>query len=151
MDKLNGHLNPRMQQQYHPTILAAMKLAHNKLSCYYSMTDLSSVYQIAMGKYLVIFYVWVLTIKLVLYPGLKLKYFQQKEWEEEWIDNVEELVHEVYVSHYEGKGDAVAPTPDLVTNPVSDWHTLHIMSDTNHATVGWQRRWLQSIWEHFCD
>lgn len=51
MDKLNTHLNPCTQQSYHPAILAAMKLTHNKINWYYSMTDLLSVYQIMMGKY----------------------------------------------------------------------------------------------------
>jgi hypothetical protein len=51
MDKLDTHLNPSTQQPYHPAIQAAMKLARNKINRYYSMTDLSVVYRIAMGKY----------------------------------------------------------------------------------------------------
>jgi hypothetical protein len=51
MDKLDTHLNPCTQQSYHPAILAAMKLARNKINQYYSMTDLLSLYRIAMGKY----------------------------------------------------------------------------------------------------
>jgi hypothetical protein len=51
MDKLNNHLNPHTQRPYHPAIQAAMTLARNKLNRYYSMTDLSSAYRIAMGKY----------------------------------------------------------------------------------------------------
>jgi hypothetical protein len=50
MDKLDNHLNPNSKQPYHPAILAAMKLARNKLNRYYSMTDLSSAYRIAMSK-----------------------------------------------------------------------------------------------------
>ena len=42
-------------------------------------------------------------VGLVLHPGLKLKYFQKKDWEEEWIDNAEELVYKEYVAPYEGK------------------------------------------------
>lgn len=48
-----------------------------------------------------------LKFKLVLHPRLKLRYFRQKEWEEEWIDNAEDLVHKVYVTQYEGKEDVV--------------------------------------------
>jgi len=51
MDKLDNHLNPRTKRQYHPAIRAAMRLAHNKINRYYSLTDLSSVYRIAMGQY----------------------------------------------------------------------------------------------------
>ena len=50
MDKLDSHLNPRMKKPYHPAIQAAMKLACKKINRYYSMTDLSSAYRIAMGK-----------------------------------------------------------------------------------------------------
>lgn len=50
MDKLNSHLNPATKQPYHPAIQAAMKLARKKINHYYSMTDLSSAYRIAMGK-----------------------------------------------------------------------------------------------------
>jgi hypothetical protein len=51
MNKLDAHLNPGTQQPYHPAIQAAMELARNKINRYYSMTDLSSVYQIVMRKY----------------------------------------------------------------------------------------------------
>lgn len=50
MDKLNKHLNPQMKKPYHPSIQATMALARNKINQYYSMTDLSLVYRITMGK-----------------------------------------------------------------------------------------------------
>ena len=50
MDKLDSHLNPNTNKPYHPAIQVAMKLARKKINHYYSQTDLSSVYQIAMGK-----------------------------------------------------------------------------------------------------
>jgi hypothetical protein len=49
MDKLNSALDIRTKKAYHPAIQAAMKLARAKLNRYYSMTDLSHVYRIAMG------------------------------------------------------------------------------------------------------
>ena len=50
MDKLHDHLNTRTGRLYHPAIRAAMRLARNTINRYYSMTDLSSAYRIAMGK-----------------------------------------------------------------------------------------------------
>jgi hypothetical protein len=50
MDKLDSHLNPNTKKPYHPAIQAAMKLARKKINRYYSLTDLSSAYRIAMGK-----------------------------------------------------------------------------------------------------
>jgi len=49
IDRLHNMLNPQTKKQYHPSILVAMKLAQKKLNQYYSKTDLSSVYRIAMG------------------------------------------------------------------------------------------------------
>ena len=49
MDKLDNNLNPNTKTPYHPAILAAMKLARRKINRYYSITDASSVYRMAMG------------------------------------------------------------------------------------------------------
>jgi len=95
MDKLDNHLNSHMKKPYYPTIQAAMKLTCAKINQYYLMTDLSSVYCIAM----------------VLHPGLKLEYFKQQDWEQDWVDNVENLVRNEYVIHYEGKESLVATAP----------------------------------------
>ena len=54
MDKLDVHLKPGTWEPYHFAIQAAMKLACKKINWYYSMTDLSSVYRIAMNKCLCI-------------------------------------------------------------------------------------------------
>jgi len=49
MDKLSIALNRGTKQPYHSAIKASMKLAAKKLDCYYSMTDDSVAYRIAMG------------------------------------------------------------------------------------------------------
>ncbi|KAG1737874.1 uncharacterized protein EDB91DRAFT_1054877, partial [Suillus paluster] len=56
MDKLNSHLNPHTRNPYHLAIKAPMKLACKKINHYYLMTDISSLYQIAMGKHPIYFY-----------------------------------------------------------------------------------------------
>jgi hypothetical protein len=37
----------------------------------------------------------------VLHPGLKLEYFRQHEWEDDWIDMAENLVREEYIVNYQ--------------------------------------------------
>jgi hypothetical protein len=101
MDKLDNHLNPNTKKPYQPAIQAAMKLARKKINHYYLMMDLSSAYQIA----------------IVLHPGLKLEYFRQQDWEELWVDNEENLVHNEYISRYEGKSGPILPAPNTV-NPI---------------------------------
>ena len=77
-----------------------MKLVCKKINHYYSMTDISSMYQIAM----------------VLHPGLKLEYFRQQGWEDKWVDNAENLVREEYIIHYEGKASPIAPVLETMTS-----------------------------------
>jgi hypothetical protein len=64
--------------------IAAMKLVHKKLDQYYSLTDDSAIYRIA----------------IILHLGMKLEYFRLHGWEEEWIEKAEALVHEEYVRVY---------------------------------------------------
>lgn len=71
-----------------------MKLGQKKLDRYYSLTDSSAIYRIAM----------------VLHPGMKLEYFRQNEWEEEWIEQAENMVREEYIASYEKL--EVAPVDD---------------------------------------
>jgi hypothetical protein len=52
MDILSSTLNPDTNEPYHAAILAAMKLARKKMDRYYSLTDFSAAYRIAMGMYL---------------------------------------------------------------------------------------------------
>ncbi|KAI6094172.1 hypothetical protein EDD16DRAFT_1722089 [Pisolithus croceorrhizus] len=53
-------------------------LAKKMLNCYYSLMDKSKVYCISM----------------VLHPRHKLAYFKNAEWDLNWIETTEVLVHE---------------------------------------------------------
>ena len=51
MDKLDNHLrNTAVDEELHPAIHAAMKLARNKMDRYWKKTNDSNVYCIAMGR-----------------------------------------------------------------------------------------------------
>jgi hypothetical protein len=76
MDRLTDGLNYKTGKAYHPSLAAAMKLVHKKMDRYYSLTDSSAIYHIAM----------------VLHPGMKLEYFRNHEWEKDWIEEAETLV-----------------------------------------------------------
>jgi hypothetical protein len=81
-----------------------MKLARRKINHYYSITNVSSVYRIAMGALLCsILSVNINYIFLVLHPRLKLEYFRVHGWESDWIETAEGLVHDEYMSKYEDK------------------------------------------------
>lgn len=40
---------------------------------------------------------------IVLHPGLKLEYFCNQDWEQEWIDAAESLTREEYKESYENE------------------------------------------------
>ena len=104
MDRITNNLNYQTGKAYHPALSVAMKLARKKMDRYYSLTDSSNVYRIAM----------------VLHPGMKLEYFRNQKWEGEWIDEAETLVREEYVAKYEKKANEpnLAPTEDSSQNVV---------------------------------
>jgi hypothetical protein len=85
MDRLTSHLNYKTGKAYHSSLAMAMKLARKKMDRYYSLTDSSNVYRIAM----------------ILHLGMKLEYFRNQKWEEEWVEEAENLVHEEYIGKYE--------------------------------------------------
>ncbi|KIJ43404.1 hypothetical protein M422DRAFT_119269, partial [Sphaerobolus stellatus SS14] len=51
---------------------------------YYSLTDDSIVYHVAM----------------VMHPSYKLAYFKQQQWEKEWMDRVLEIVNGIWKNRY---------------------------------------------------
>ncbi|KAM6495181.1 hypothetical protein JOM56_009804 [Amanita muscaria] len=65
-------------------IQAALLIGKKTLNHYYSKTDLSGVYRIAM----------------ILHPRHKLAYFKQARWEDEWIKTAHELIRDTYYKSY---------------------------------------------------
>ncbi|CDO75086.1 hypothetical protein BN946_scf185010.g11 [Trametes cinnabarina] len=68
----------------HPSIQVAARLAKDTLNKYYSKTDISDVYRIAM----------------VLHPRYKLRYFKDHTWDQDWIDEAREITYNIYTSRY---------------------------------------------------
>jgi hypothetical protein len=107
MDTLSNTLNPNTNVSYHPSILAAMKLARKKMDRYYSLTDFSATYRIAMGiSFRCLAVLSLIFCLAVLHPGLKLEYFRRHEWEDDWIEQAENMVREEYIGTYENKDTA---------------------------------------------
>lgn len=83
MDRLTSHLNPKTGKEFPAALVEAMKLARKKMNRYYSLTNNSIAYRIAM----------------VLHPGMKLEYFRNQNWEGEWIEVAENLVYDEYAKY----------------------------------------------------
>lgn len=99
MDRLVAPINAVNKRNYHPSIVAAMKLAKKKMNRYYSLTDDSAAYRIAM----------------VLHPGMKLEYFRRQEWLDSWIEEAEKMTHDEYIAKYEAELDTTQNSADSVS------------------------------------
>ncbi|TFK58789.1 hypothetical protein BDN72DRAFT_949799, partial [Pluteus cervinus] len=66
--------NPKLD----PSICAAIWIGKRTLNCYYSMTDASSVFRIA----------------IILHPHHQLQYFKNSSWEPAWVAEAECLHQE---------------------------------------------------------
>lgn len=101
MDRIDALLSDVPAEPLSQSVKHALTFARNSINKYYSKTDLSNVYRIAMGEYLDILLLCLLILILisVLHPQLKLKYFQQRNWAQDWIDTAETIVREEFAKY----------------------------------------------------
>jgi hypothetical protein len=119
MDRITSNLNTRTGKAYHPSLTAAMKLARKKMDHYYSLTDSSDVYHIAM----------------VLHPGMKLEYFRNQKWEGEWIEQADTLVRREYAAKYEKAVDELNTAPSNNSNTDNGFASFGNLSITTCPRV----------------
>lgn len=55
----------------------------------------------------------------MLHPGLKLQYFKDHHWKQEWIEAAEELVRDEFVSGYEGRLSVVEAAVEVASRDTS--------------------------------
>ncbi|KAI0279785.1 hypothetical protein BC826DRAFT_869450, partial [Russula brevipes] len=80
MDRIDAMLKDSALEPLCPSVKCTLSFARKHMDKYYSKTDLSNVYRIAM----------------VLHPQLKLKYFQQHGWSKLWVNTAENIVREEF-------------------------------------------------------
>lgn len=105
MDVLNAHSHALTFKPYHSAIKKAIELAQKKMNRYYSRTDESHIYRIAM----------------VLHPGLKVQYFRKQKWLEEWIETAKALTREAYDANYKKETSPVDPTRPTKRSPFGNF------------------------------
>ena len=97
MDYIDKHLaSGSVNERYSPSIRAAMAIGKTILNKYYTLTDNSEVYRIAMGMLFLLYdrhgtLVQIYTC-VVLDPKRKLEYFRSAGWEEAWITTARDIV-----------------------------------------------------------
>ena len=103
MDHIDNTLATKSDSsQFSLPIWAALVIGKNTINMYYSKTDHSEVYRIAMSKYIHAFFsAFISNICspaswIVLHPQHKLAYFKTQGWEDDWIETAYNLVHEEF-------------------------------------------------------
>jgi hypothetical protein len=103
MDRIDEVLATNaLDDQYLISIKAALSMVKRTLNRYYSKTDLSDVYRIAMSKLLLGFITLQLSSyhHLVLHPRHKLQYFKNTGWSDRWIETARDMVRERFENSY---------------------------------------------------
>ena len=102
MDNINDRLTAQANNDaYSPAICVALGIAKKILNHYYSRTDDSEAYRIAMSKWDCLSEYIFLLISSVLHLKYKLNYFKTAKWEQVWVDTAEELIRTEYRDKYE--------------------------------------------------
>lgn len=138
-----------------PAVRAAARRGRLILDKYYSLTDDSIVYRIAMSKHpLSCRLLHANGILLVLHPNYKMNYFRDQGWEEEWVSAAMELTRSEWAAYYRPAAQddaedapAAAPAPaPAARNPAPGRHSAQrasrlvrryvLPSRANHADIG---------------
>jgi len=102
MDHIDKHLaTASRNENLKPCIQAAVAMGKKLLNKYYSYTDHSELYRIAMSK----FHYWCRNFDsilppTVLHPSHKLAYFSQAGWPDDWRATAEEIVRAEFERAY---------------------------------------------------
>ena len=96
------HIDKRLatdarNSRFNCAVCASLGVARKMLNRYYTLTDMSEVYQIAMGTFVphlpsVFYSDHRFAPHVVLHPHHKLAYLKNAQWEEEWMDTASEIV-----------------------------------------------------------
>ncbi|EHS64655.1 uncharacterized protein PGTG_21006 [Puccinia graminis f. sp. tritici CRL 75-36-700-3] len=87
IDQITSHLSSAISDKrddYPPAIRNACRAGLHITNKYYTLTDCSLLYRVAM----------------VLHPSFKDKYFKLAQWEPEWIEESIRLTREMWENHY---------------------------------------------------
>jgi hypothetical protein len=137
MDNLTDtvKVNPITGRRYQPVIIAAMKLARKKMDRYYSLTDSSNTYRIAM----------------VLHPALKLEYFYERKWKKAWIEQAKFLLRKEYHAKYEKETPTSVESTGSRKKPTPGFLSFGNLSVSTRAYVSELEQYLVSPLEKVVD
>ncbi|KNF05250.1 hypothetical protein PSTG_01464 [Puccinia striiformis f. sp. tritici PST-78] len=100
IDQITEHLSTAItNKKYPPALRNACRFGLKKTNKYYSLTDSSPLYRIA----------------ILLHPSLRDEYFKLANWEPDWIAEAIRLAREMWVTHYKPRTLNPATTTPLTS------------------------------------
>ncbi|OAV85862.1 hypothetical protein PTTG_11282, partial [Puccinia triticina 1-1 BBBD Race 1] len=101
IDQITEHLSTIiLQKKFTPALRNTCRAGVKLTNKYYTLTDCSPLYQIAM----------------ILHPLFKDQYFKVAGWSQEWIDEAIRLTRELWVSKYKPQ-EEVSASPAVTIAP----------------------------------
>ncbi|KNE89669.1 hypothetical protein PSTG_16866 [Puccinia striiformis f. sp. tritici PST-78] len=131
IDQITEHLSTAISgTNYPPALRNACRIGLKTTNKYYSLTDASPLYRIA----------------IVLHPSFRDEYFKLVNWEPEWITEAIRLTRDMWVTFY--KPAPIAPTPASSSNqrPKPKTSVLTGLSDAAKARGGQASTGPLDIW-----
>ncbi|KAH9452703.1 hypothetical protein Pst134EB_016656 [Puccinia striiformis f. sp. tritici] len=103
IDQITEHLSTAItNEKYPPALRNACRFGLKKTNKYYSLTDSSPLYRIA----------------ILLHPSLQDEYFKLANWEPEWIAEAIRLARDMWLTHYKPRvPKAATSTPSTSARP----------------------------------
>lgn len=103
----------------------ALLIGKKTMNKYYTLSDDSDIYRIAMGKY----WVWLLglcsvvltSLYTVLHPSLKLEYFSEAQWTSEWVVDATQLTRDAWERRYKPLGAVTTDVQSVSSFFVDAW------------------------------
>lgn len=107
-------------------IRAASQRGRLILDKYYSLTDDSIIYRIAMSTYLPFYCCAYLLMfhNTVLHPHYKIQYFRDKDWQEEWIAEAINITRSEWTTFYKVQANDAPPAAAASASAPSASDTL---------------------------
>jgi hypothetical protein len=105
MDNIDCHLTTlALNSLYRPAIKASLTISKRLLNRYYTLTDHSEMYHIALSKFLCSLCLIAATSPCspVLHPSHKLTYLHNAGWSKEWIAMAKEIIKTEFERAYIG-------------------------------------------------
>jgi hypothetical protein len=126
MDRIDEVLATNaLADQFSISIKAVLSMGKRTLNRYYSKTDLSDVYRVAMSKSLLGFNYFTITFSLsVLHPRHKLQYFKNAGWSDVWIDTARNMVCDIFENSYKSFPGEKPKSVDQVCAPLVKQHAI---------------------------